>query len=67
MEKFDYYKVLSGLDGLADWDYTESEGDDCTRFDKGQQSLWVYRNGSIDGHTNNNKVKEYLRANGVMI
>lgn len=35
-----------------DWDYVESEGSDCTRYDwaNGSRSMWVYSNGSIDGN-----------------
>ena len=33
-----------------DWDYVESEGSDCTRYDWGGKSMWVYSNGAIGGN-----------------
>jgi hypothetical protein len=35
------------LESEIDFDYVESEGNDCVRFDLGSNSFWIYRSGSV--------------------
>jgi len=35
------------LEDSMDFDYVESEGDDCIRFDLNDSSFWIYSSGTI--------------------
>jgi hypothetical protein len=35
------------LESEIDFDYVESEGTDCVRFDLGSNSFWIYSSGSV--------------------
>jgi len=35
------------LESEIDFDYVESEGTDCIRFDLGSNSFWIYSSGTI--------------------
>jgi hypothetical protein len=54
---------LYALENEFDWNYVESEGRDCVRYDfrGGSLSLWLYASGSADGHCPK-KLKANLEA-----
>jgi hypothetical protein len=35
------------IEDSIDFDYIESEGDDCIRFDLGSDSFWIYQSGYV--------------------
>ena len=45
----DLEQARDTLESKFDFDYVESEGDDCVRFDYGDNSVWIYRDGCTEG------------------
>jgi hypothetical protein len=44
-----FHALLDILEEKVDFDYVESEGADTTRFDMGDNSMWIYQSGEIEG------------------
>lgn len=61
--EFNYINVIQGLDALVDWTYSETESSTCTRFDKGEKSLWINSSGTYYGYTSPSIIK-FLKENG---
>jgi hypothetical protein len=51
------------LESEIEFDYVESEGNDCVRFDLGSNSFWIYQNGSVvDIETFSKKIQKQVRS-----
>lgn len=46
---FDLDQAREQLEQHFDFDEVESEGSDCVRFDYGDNSVWIYRDGCTEG------------------
>lgn len=46
---FDLNQAREILESKFDFDYVESEGPDCVRFDYGDNSVWIYDDGRTEG------------------
>ena len=44
-----FHALLNILEEKVDFDYVESEGADTARFDIGDNSMWIYQSGEIEG------------------
>jgi hypothetical protein len=44
-----FIELIWDLEDSYDWSYVEHEGKDRVRFDWGDKSLWVNRDGSVEG------------------
>ena len=45
----DMLEMRDSMENAISWTYVESEGEDVTRFDWGNRSVWIYKWGDIDG------------------
>lgn len=46
--KIDMGMMRDEMEGQLPWDFCESEGSDCVRFDYNDTSIWVYASGTVD-------------------
>jgi len=50
MLEIDLYDLRDIIESEGDFDYVESEGSDCLRVDRDDDSAWVYSSGEFDGN-----------------